>query len=336
MSLFLSKGTIELKSAPSIKSYAATVGKKEGDGPLADYFDHIAEDVTMGEKSWEKSESLLQQSALRIALEKGNLSERDISFIFAGDLLNQCTSSSYGLRDYNFPYIGIYGACSNMAESLALAGIFIDNGIGDNAAAITSSHFCSAERQYRFPLNYGAVRSPTSQWTVTGAGCAIVSSHWQPPYIKFITFGSITDMGIKDANNMGAAMAGAAYETISAHLANTNKNINNFDLIITGDLGKIGSDLLYDLFKRNKVDIKHKHKDCGTMIFDTENQKVNAGGSGCGCSASVLCGYILRELAHSRIKNVLFVATGALLSPTMTQQGESIPGIAHALHLSAQ
>ncbi|MCL2087047.1 MAG: stage V sporulation protein AD [Oscillospiraceae bacterium] len=334
MSLYLSKGTIELQSAPSIKSFAAAVGKKEGEGPLKNSFDYIADDITLGGKSFEKSEGLLQQNALRLALKKGELSESDISFSFAGDLLNQCTGSSYGLREFSFPYIGIYGACSNMAETLALAALFIDNGIGTNAVAITSSHFCAAERQYRFPLNYGGVRTATSQWTVTGAGCAIVAAHDKPPYVKSLTFGSITDMGVKDANNMGAAMAGAAYETISAHLANTGQSIDSFDYIITGDLGEVGSKLLYDLFNRDNIPIKEKHKDCGTMIYDLNQQNVNSGGSGCGCSASVLCGYILQELAQGKMKNVLFTATGALLSPTMTHQGETIPCIAHAVQLT--
>ncbi len=334
MSAYLKEGTIEMTTCPSVSAYAAAVGKMEGDGPLRDCFDYIADDVTMGEVSWEKSESKFQQYAFNTALSKGGFAEKDISFIFAGDLLNQCTGSSYNLRETNIPVVGLYGACSTMAESLALASVFIDNSVGCNAAALTSSHFCSSERQFRFPLNYGGQRTPTSQWTTTGSGCAIVSPHGEPPYVKAVTFGTIQDMGIKDANNMGAAMAGAAYATISKHLANTNSSIDDYDLILTGDLGKVGSDLLCDLFSKDNVDISQKHNDCGLMIYDMEKQDVHAGGSGCGCSASVLCGYILQEIAQGKLKNVLFAATGALLSPTVVQQGESIPGISHAIHLS--
>ena len=334
MSAYLKEGTIELTTCPSVSAYAAAVGKMEGDGPLRDCFDYIADDVTMGEVSWEKSESKFQQYAFNTALTKGGFAEKDISFIFAGDLLNQCTGSSYNLRETNIPVVGLYGACSTMAESLALASVFIDNSVGQNVAALTSSHFCSSERQFRFPLNYGGQRTPTSQWTATASGCAIVSPHNKPPYVKAVTIGTIQDMGIKDANNMGAAMAGAAYQTISKHLANTNTSIDDYDMILTGDLGRVGSDLLTDLFGRDNVDITKKHQDCGLMLYDMEKQDVHAGGSGCGCSASVLCGYILQEIAQGKLKNVLFAATGALLSPTVVQQGESIPGISHAVHLS--
>lgn len=336
MGNYLGQGTLSFYNAPSVTSYAAAVGPKEGEGPLADCFDYIAENADLGEATWEASESALQKKAFRTALQKGGLSENDISFIFAGDLLNQCTSSAYGLRDFSIPFIGLFGACSTMAESLAVASVFVESGLANNAVALTSSHFCAAERQFRFPVNYGGQRTPTAQWTVTGAGCAVVSPHGQPPYVKAVTFGKINDMGVKDANNMGAAMSGAAYETISTHLANTKTNINSYDLIVTGDLGKVGSGLLFDLFNKDKVDISKVHKDCGIMIYDLEGQDVHSGGSGCGCSASVLCGYILQEIAQLKLKNVLFVATGALMSPTMIQQGESIPSVAHAVHIAAQ
>jgi len=321
---------------PSIKSYAAAVGKKEGEGPLANCFDYIGDDVTMGEDSWEKSENAFQKQALQLALQKGELAQTDISVIFAGDLLNQCTASGYAARDSGIPFIGLYGACSTMAESLSLASVFIESGIGNYAAALTSSHFCSAERQFRFPVNYGGQRTPTSQWTATAAGCAVVAPHGAPPYVKAVTFGKIKDYGIKDANNMGAAMSGAAYDTISSHLANTGKTADDFDYIVTGDLGKVGSEILYDLFDKDKVNIQKKHKDCGLMLYDLKEQDVHSGGSGCGCSASVLCGYFLRELEQGNLKNILFTATGALMSPTIVQQGESIPGIAHAVHISSE
>ena len=335
MGTFIKDGTIAMNTSPSVASYAAAVGKMEGEGPLSHCFDYIAEDVTLGESSWEKSESKLQQQAFSAALAKGGFSQKDIDFLFAGDLLNQCTGSAYGARDTEIPLVGLYGACSTMAESLTMASLFVDSGLANTAAALTSSHFCSAERQFRFPVNYGGVRTPTAQWTATASGCAVVSAHDQPPYVKAVTVGKIQDMGITDANNMGAAMATAAYDTISRHLANTNQSVDSFDLILTGDLGKVGSDILAELFRRDKVDITKKHNDCGLMLYDLEKQDVHAGGSGCGCSASVLCGYILQEIKQAKLKNVLFVATGALMSPTIVQQGESIPGIAHAVHLSA-
>lgn len=335
MSNLTKDGTIFLPTSPSIASYAAAVGKKEGEGPLANCFDYIAEDVTLGENSWEKSESKLQQYAFTNALSKGDFSESDIDFLFAGDLLNQCVASAYGSRDTSIPFFGLFGACSTMAESLSLASIFVDSGTAVNAAAVTSSHFCSAERQFRLPVNYGGQRTPTAQWTATAAGCAIVSSHGAPPYVKAVTVGKIKDMGVTDANNMGAAMATAAYDTISRHLANTEQSVDDFDLILTGDLGQVGSDILVELFQKDNVDILGKHNDCGLMLYDLKSQDVHAGGSGCGCSASVLCGHILPEIAKGNLKNVLFAATGALMSPTIVQQGESIPGISHAVHISA-
>ncbi|MBD5113940.1 MAG: stage V sporulation protein AD [Ruminococcaceae bacterium] len=335
MSNLIKDGTINLPTSPSIASYAAAAGKKEGEGPLANCFDYIADDVSLGENSWEKSESKLQQYAFTNALSKGNFSETDIDFLFAGDLLNQCVASAYGARDTSIPFFGLFGACSTMAESLSLASIFVDSGTAINAAAVTSSHFCSAERQFRLPVNYGGQRTPTAQWTATAAGCAIVSPHGAPPYVKAVTVGKIKDMGVTDANNMGAAMATAAYDTISRHLANTEQSVDSFDLILTGDLGQVGSDILIELFQKDNVDISDKHNDCGLMLYDLKKQDVHAGGSGCGCSASVLCGHILPEIAKGNLKNVLFAATGALMSPTIVQQGESIPGISHAVHISA-
>ena len=265
---------------------------------------------------------------------KGNISEGDINFIMAGDLLNQCTGSAYSIRATGLPFLGLYGACSTMAESLLLASVFIDNDAGNYCAALTSSHFCSAERQFRFPETYGGQRTPTAQWTATASGCAIVGKHDKPPYIKAVTVGKITDLGIKDANNMGAAMAPAAYETISTHLKTRRLRPKDFDLILTGDLGFVGSEILIDLFRRDGINISGVHNDCGMMIYDRERQDVHAGGSGCGCSASVLCGHILDKVRKGELKNVLFAATGALMSTTVVQQGESIPGISHAVHIT--
>ncbi len=334
MAKYVTDGTVELNGGVSVHSFAAAVGKMEGDGPLGDCFDYIAKGAELGEKTWEKAESKLQQYAFDIALSKGHLIKDDISFIFAGDLLNQCTGSAYGLRELNIPFIGLYGACSTMAESLAMASLFADGKIGEFCAAVTSSHFCSAERQFRFPINYGGVRTPTAQWTATASGCCIVGCAEQPPFVRKITVGKIVDMGVKDANNMGSAMAGAAYDSITRHLRNTGKAVTDFDAIYTGDLGQVGSDILHELFARDKVDIENIHKDCGLMLYDMEKQDVHAGGSGCGCSASVLCGHILPRIKSGELHNVLFAATGALMSTTIVQQGESIPGISHVIELS--
>lgn len=327
------KSTVFLETMPTISSFSSVVGTKEGDGPLKEHFDYIVEDVRMGQDSWEKSESELQEYAYSIALSKGYLDDKDISYVFAGDLMNQCTSSAYSMRSKEASYIGMYGACSTMAETLAMAGIFIDSGIGRHNLALTSSHFCSAERTFRFPVNYGGQRTPTSQWTATASGCAIVSPHSRAPYIRAVTFGRIQDKGVTDANNMGAAMAFACYDTITRHLKNTNQTINDFDMIISGDLGQVGSDMLYEMFEADGIGIARKHSDCGLMLYDRERQDVHAGGSGCGCSASVLCGYFLKKVRDGEMKKILFTATGALMSTTLVQQGESIPSIAHSVEI---
>lgn len=335
MSEHCTDGTIIFNNnGVSVYSYAAAVGKMEGDGPLGECFDYVAKGAEVGEKTWEKAESKFQQYAFDIALRKGNFLKDDIDFVFAGDLLNQCTGSAYASRDMNIPFIGLYGACSTMAESLAMASVFADSKIGEYCAAITSSHFCSAERQFRFPINYGGVRTPTAQWTATASGCCIVGGADKPPFVKKATIGKITDMGVKDANNMGSAMAGAAYDSLSRHFANTNTHASDYDAIYTGDLGQVGTDILHELFSKSGEDISKVHNDCGLMLYDRENQDVHAGGSGCGCSASVLCGYILPSIKNGRLHKVLFAATGALMSTTIVQQGESIPGISHVIELS--
>lgn len=335
MSTKLSANTFKLDSCPSIAAFASVVGKKEGEGPLAQYFDLIHNDTTLGEKTWEKAESRLQKDAVNTALAKAQLSTTDIDLMFAGDLLNQCIGSSFGLREMGIAMYGLYGACSTMAESLGLAAIFADNSLVSNAIAVTSSHFCSAERQFRFPLEYGGQRTPTAQWTVTGSGAVIVAKSGNAPFIKAVTVGKMQDYGVKDINNMGAAMAPAAEDTIMQYLTDTKTKPSDYDLILTGDLGIVGSSLLIDLLKRDKIDISAVHNDCGKMIFDIETQDVHAGGSGCGCSASVLCSYILGKFLSGGLKDVLFVATGALMSTTSIQQGESIPSIAHLVHISS-
>ena len=262
-----------------------------------------------------------------------NLTDTSADIIFAGDLLNQCISSTFGLKELNIPFMGQYGACSTMAQTLALGAIFTDSNAANRAIAVTSSHFCSAERQFRLPLEYGGQRTPSAQWTVTGAGAALISKIRSSARIAHVTIGRIKDLDIKDANNMGAAMAPAAAETIMSFLSDTNTKISDIDLILTGDLGKVGSQLLRELMQREGVDISSIHNDCGMLIFDTVKQDVHSGGSGCGCSASVFCSYIMKNIKAGKLHNILFTATGALMSPTSSQQGESIPGIAHLIHI---
>lgn len=323
-------------SNAGVLSCAAVVGKAESDGPYGSEFDEIIPDNKDSAKTWEQAEALFQQKALGHAMRKAALNPENMELVIAGDLLNQCTGSSYGLKDYYIPYLGIYGACSTFAQGLLLAAALVNAGYVDNAAAVTSSHYSSAERQFRFPLNYGGVRTPTAQWTATAAGAAIITATQKPPFIRAATIGKIQDMGITDLNNMGAAMAGAAYDTITRHFKHTGANPESCDLIVTGDLGQVGSDILHDLFKRDGVSIEKNHKDCGLMLYDRETQDVHAGGSGCGCSASMMCGHFLRRVENGELSRILYVATGALMSPTMVQQGGSIPGIAHAVEISAK
>lgn len=331
----LGRYTLKMEHMPSVQGYAAVCGKKEGDGPLGKHFDFVYEDTTLGESSWEKAESRLQTDAVNRALQKAGVTSSDIDYIFAGDLLNQCISSTFGLRSLSIPFLGQYGACSTMAQTLAMSAILVETGAARRCVAVTSSHFCSAERQFRFPLEYGGQRTPTSQWTVTGSGAAVVGNTGNSPYISAVTVGRITDLGIKDANNMGAAMAPAAYSTLTDFLKDTETSPADYDLIVTGDLGEVGSELLKELLQKDGIDISKKHVDCGLLIYDREKQDVHAGGSGCGCAGSVLCSYLLNRLKSGELKNILFMATGALMSPTSSQQGESIPGIAHLIHFKS-
>lgn len=319
----------------SVMCYAAVVGKAENEGPYGGEFDEVIDDNKGGTDTWEQAEALFQKKAVGHVLRKSGLAPEDIDLIFAGDLLNQCVGSSYGLKDYYMPFLGVYGACSTFAESMLLAGAMVNAGYAEKAIAVTSSHFSSAERQFRFPLNYGGVRPPTAQWTATASGAVMVSNTGKAPFIRAATVGKIEDMGITDVNNMGAAMAGAAYDTLSRHFTHMASHPQDYDLIITGDLGLVGSELLHDLFKRDGIDIEKYHKDCGLMLFDRKTQDVHAGGSGCGCSASMMCGHFLKRIESGELDRVLFCATGALMSTTMVQQGGSIPGIAHAVELTS-
>ena len=331
----LGKRTIALAHPPSVLSFAAVGGKFEGKGPLASFFDELNDDAFWGEKTWEKAESTMQQHALQQALDKAKLKPGDLDHIFAGDLLNQCIGSAFGLREFGIPFYGLYGACSTMGESLSLAALLIDGGFADKCAALTSSHFCTAERQYRMPVPYGSQRPPTAQWTATASGCTILSSGGPGPYITHVTCGKIVDKGITDANNMGAAMAPAAYDTLSAFFRDTGTTPADYDLVLTGDLGALGSDILRDFFARDGLDMGTHYQDCGLLLYDRAQQDMHAGASGCGCSAAVLNGYLLRELRRGKWQRILFAPTGALLSPTSSFQGESIPGICHAVCISA-
>lgn len=327
------KQTVVFENPPIITGYASVVGKKEGEGPLKDFFDYISEDDKFGEKTWEKAESRFVLESTRTAIKKANLSPEDIEYIFSGDLLNQCTGSNYAMRELSRPFFGLYGACSTMAEGLSLSAMIIDGGYAKNVVAVTSSHFCSSERQFRFPLEYGSTRPATSQWTVTGSGATVLSKKGNGPKIKSVTTGKIIDLGIKDANNMGAAMAPAALDTLIAHFNDLNKDFNDYDLIITGDLGRLGNKLLNDMLTDKGYNPNSNLSDCGILIFDSNTQDVHCGGSGCGCSASVLNSYLLKSMCDGKFKNILFMATGALMSTVASQQGESIPGIAHAVEI---
>lgn len=327
--------TVMFSSPPVISAFASVVGQKEGQGPLREHFDFISSDEYFGEESWEKAESAMLSRCFSICCDKAKLSPATLDYVFAGDLLNQCMGSAYAFKDCGIPYFGLYGACSTMGESLSLAAMAIDGGFAENTLAATSSHFCSSERQFRFPLEYGGQRTPTAQWTVTGAGSVILSAAGNGPKINCITTGAIVDAGITDANNMGAAMAPAAYETLSAHFADTERAPSYYDLILTGDLGAYGHDNLEELFRRDGMSLGEHFTDCGLLIFDRQSQDVHGGGSGCGCSASVFCSYILKSMEEGKWKRVLFAPTGALMSPTSSQQGCSISGICHAVAVEA-
>lgn len=333
--------TYIFESPPLIIGSAGVAGKKEGEGPLGDDFDMVFEDTTMGQDSFELAESAMLHDAIIRALASANVSSKDVDFVMTGDLLDQCTGSCFALKDLEMPFIGMYGACSTMALTLCNSAMLVSAG-ANICVAGASSHFASSERQFRYPLEYGGQRPPTAQWTVTGAGCAVVQNQrnvdpeklQNAVKISAVHIGTITDLGIKDANNMGAAMAPAAARTIADFLHDTQTKPEDYDLILTGDLGLTGSKLLFELLQEDsEIDIETQHKDCGMMIFDLAEQDVNSGGSGCGCSASVVCSHIMKNIKNGTLKKVLFVATGALMSPTSTKQGQSIPGIAHSVLL---
>lgn len=320
-----------LPQSPVITHWASVAGKKESEGPLAKTFDITSQDTLFGQKSWEQAEKRMQQLALEKLMEKAGISPEKLDLVFSGDLLNQCIGSSFTLRNRNIPHIGLYGACSTMAESLITAAMAVGGGFADRAVAMTSSHFASSERQYRFPLGYGGQRTPTAQWTVTGSGAALVQSGGNGPRIRSCTVGVVTDLGIKDANNMGCAMAPAALSTIRAHFEDMKTGPEDYDLIVTGDLGQLGKEMLLELARQEGISLGGKIADCGCMVFDNIRQDVHSGGSGCGCSAITLCGELLNRLQSGKLRRILFCGTGALLSPTSTQQGLPIPGVCHGV-----
>ncbi len=331
MSITRLNGTVRFNTPVYIQGFASTVGKKEAEGPLGKFFDIIEEDEYFGKKSFEAAESEMLKRTVEHAFSKIGKKPSDADVFFSGDLLNQCVSSIYAIRSLNMPYIGIYGACSTMSEGLLLSALSVASGFADISANATSSHFCSAERQFRFPLEYGSQRPPSSQWTATASGCVILSKSPAPLRITEATVGKIVDKKITDANNMGAAMAPAFADTIFSHLNNTGTTPDDYDLFVSGDLGMLGSKLALKLLEINNLRIEKKHFDCGKEIYDINTQDVHCGGSGCGCSASVLTGYILPKMLEGKWKRIIFAATGALMSAELSKQGESIPGICHAV-----
>ena len=328
-------GTQSLRYAEAcyILASASVVGKKEGEGPLGNCFDMICEDDKFGQENWAKAESQLQKEALTLALGKAGVKKEDLRYLFAGDLLGQNMATSFGLLDFQVPLFGLYGACSTAGESLSLASMCVAGGFAELVGAVTSSHFASAEKQFRYPLEYANQRPLSATWTVTGGGAYILGKKKSPVRIAGITTGRIVDYGIKDSMNMGAAMAPAAADLIEAHLKDFSADPAEYDAIITGDLGSVGREILLDLLRERGYDLAKVHRDCGMEIFDSETQNTCAGGSGCGCSATVLSAYFLPKLISGEWRRALFVPTGALLSATSFHEGENVPGIAHGVLL---
>ncbi len=328
--------TVQFKNPVHIRSWAVCAGRKEGKGPLGDRFDTVCPDGRFGCDTWEQAEMKMVSSAWHTALQKAGLRPDELSCALGGDLLNQCVSTSFGFRGSGIPFLGLYGACSTMAEGLLVGATLVDGGLHHDVLCTASSHFCTAERQYRYPLCYGGQRTPTAQWTATAAGAVVLSgTHSSGVRITRAHIGRIFDPGIKDAGNMGAAMAQSAYETLSRYFSDTGDGPCDYDLIVTGDLAAVGRRLVIELFDGDGIDMRPVLDDCGLMLFHG-GQDVHAGASGCGCSAAVLGAYLLPALEKKLFRRVLFCGTGALLSPITSTQGESIPGICHLVCLEAE
>lgn len=327
--------SIAFKKPAYIMQYSSIVGKKEGEGPLSKYFDEVYSDPLFTGNNWEEAESMLIYNNIKKLLDKAELSSTDIDYILSGDLLGQLIATSFGVENFNIPLFGLYGACSTFGEALSLGSILISGGFANKVISSASSHFASAEKTFRFPLDYGSQRKLSSTWTVTGCGSVILSCDSGKAKITGITTGRIIDFGVKDKENMGACMAPAAADTIYNHFVDFGRTPDDYDKIITGDLGLIGQTILIDLLREKGFDISDKHMDCGIEIFDTKTQDVGSGGSGCGCSASTFCGYIMNQFETHELKRILFVPTGALLSPTSSNEGNTVPGIAHGVVIEA-
>lgn len=336
MAKALGRGVVHFDTPVFIASSAAVAGKKEGAGPMGQCFDRVETDSRFGQKTWEQAESRMQQETIWLALDKAGLTADNADVILAGDLINQCTSSTYSIRPFGIPFLGLFGACSTMAESLITGSIFLSSGAGKRAVCATSSHFSTAERQFRFPLSYGGQRPPTAQWTCTASGAAVLDTETKnAPRIEGACIGRVTDLGVTDANNMGAAMAPAAADTLTRWFRATGTSADNYDVIVTGDLGIYGGQLFLQLMMKQGYEVNPVYHDCGAMMFDNDTQDTHAGGSGCGCGGSLLCGHFLPLVRQGRIRRMLFMATGALMSPMLVQQGESIPGVAHLVEIAS-
>lgn len=315
---------------PVVKSVASVVGPREGQGPLGSLFDMVYSDTLFGETSWEKAETRMLRQAMDLALAKASLDQTQIDFLLAGDLLNQIISSSYMAREYDIPYVGLYGACATMCEGLAVASLLVSGGFARNVAVASSSHHDTAERQYRYPTEFGYQRVPTSQWTATAAGAAIVGAAGTGPRIEAVTIGRVQDVGIIDPNDMGSAMAPAFADTVWRHLSDMSRKPEDYDLVLSGDLGKVGVSIARWLLRQKGIVLDTVHQDAGLLLYEMKPE-IGAGGSGCGCIASVFAAKFWPELFNGTLSRILLVATGALHSPTSCQQGESIPSIAHAV-----
>ena len=331
MSKKIGKQTVRLSEGVVILSAASTVGPKEAEGPLGKYFDQTVEDSFFGEKSWELAESKFVEKNMGLAIQKANLKPRDIDYVLCGDLLNQCTGSCFGIKNMEIPFFGLFGACYTMGESMSLGAMLIDGGFANHVLTGASSHFCAAEKQFRFPLPLGTQRPPTATWTVTGDGAVVLARKGEGPKVVEITTGKIVDMGVTDANNMGAAMAPAAAALLKTHFEDTGRTPQDYDVIATGDLGTVGRQLVVELLKKEGYDMDSRYTDCGIEIYDAKKQDTHAGGSGCACSAVTFCAYFYPKLVSGEIGRMLFIPTGALMSPTSSQQGQPIPGIAHGI-----